>query len=258
MSHLIGILLVLVSLAVTTCRALPDFHKQMSPQQLQSIFHVDSPDAVPHYEVIELLHHNTQEPASQPQYSHSNHYRRRRRSVEPLLQMQDLKQQQHQLRDSQHVKKDLSKNPYYSELKEKSTKSRTSINSILETTSSSSSAAKSDKEIKDIKEHKVSFNAFGKNLNLTLKQTEGLFKNGQVHRLPMWYVDNEMNATHGLNLQKIEDELNHTSDNVGQVFQDEENMAAILMRRHEVTGDLVMESKASPRGDSAKGKKVTN
>ncbi|XP_065369618.1 A disintegrin and metalloproteinase with thrombospondin motifs like isoform X2 [Calliphora vicina] len=227
MSHLIGILLALVSLAVTTCRALPDFHKQMSPQQLQSIFHVDSADAVPHYEVVQLLHHNHPEPATQ---THHSHYRRRKRSVEPLQQMQDLKQQ---TRDSQHVKKDLSKNPYYSQLKEKSSKAVHS-NSVFE-------AAKSDKQIKDIKEHKVSFNAFGKDLNLTLKQTQGLFKNGQVHRLPMWYVDNETNTTHGLNLQKIEDELNHTSDTVGQVFQDEENMAAILMRRHEVTGDLVME-----------------
>ncbi|KAM7344450.1 sol narae metalloprotease isoform 3-T3 [Cochliomyia hominivorax] len=233
MSHLIGILLALVSIAVTTCRAMPDFHKQMSPHQLQSIFHVDTPDAVPHYEVVQLLHHNTQEPATQ-QYNSQN-YRRRKRSVEPLQQqqeqIQDLKQQQQ--RNTQHVKKDLSKNPYYSELKEKSAKS-IHTNSVYE-------AVKADKELKDIKEHKVSFNAFGKNLNLTLKQTQGLFKDGQVHRLPMWYVDNEMNATHGLNLQKIEDELNHTSDNIGQVFQDEENMAAILMRRHEVTGDLVME-----------------
>lgn len=37
-------------------------------------------------------------------------------------------------------------------------------------------------------------------------------------------------------------QLNHNSDNIGQVYQDEENMAAILMRRHEVTGDLVMVS----------------
>lgn len=163
----------------------------MSPQQLQSVFHVDTPDDVPHYEVVQLLHHNIQEPATQ---QHLSHYRRRKRSVEPLQQMLDHKQRL----DTQHVKKDLSKNPYYSEIKEKSASSW-STNSVYEP---------AKQEFKDIKkEHKVSFNAFGKDLNLTLKQTEGLFKNGQVHRLPMWYVDNEANATHGLNLKKIEDEV---------------------------------------------------
>ena len=163
----------------------------MSPQQLQSIFHVDTPDAVPHYEVVQLLHHDSQEPASQNQLY--NHYRRRRRSVEPLA---DIKENM-DYEEMNHVKKDLSKNPYYSELKTKSVKALHS-NSVYEPVA---------KDVKDMKEHKVSFNAFGKDLNLTLKQTESLFKNGHLHRLPMWYVDNEANATHGLNIQKIEDEV---------------------------------------------------
>lgn len=34
----------------------------------------------------------------------------------------------------------------------------------------------------------------------------------------------------------------HHKNQVGEVFQDEQNMAAILMRRHEKTGDLIMVS----------------
>lgn len=161
----------------------------MSPQQLQTIFHVDTPDAVPHYEVVQLLHHDTLESLSQP----NSHYRRRKRSIETQQNLNEKDADDAQ----QHVKKDLSKNPYFSEIKEKSAKSLTS-NSIDD----------ADKKLKNIKKfHKISFNAFGKDLNLTLQPSDSLFKNGQVHRLPMWYVDNEANATHGLNLQKIEDEV---------------------------------------------------
>lgn len=161
----------------------------MSPQQLQSIFHVDTHEAVPHYEVIQLLHHNNQEPAT-----HFNHYRRRKRSIETTIQQLQEHKKTH------HVKKDLSKNPYYSELKSESLKS-SHTNSVYET------AEHRPKDIKDIKEHKVSLNAFGKDLNLTLKQTQGLFKNGHLHRLPMWFADNEANTTQGVNLEKIEDEV---------------------------------------------------
>uniref|UniRef100_A0A1B0BNH8 Uncharacterized protein n=1 Tax=Glossina palpalis gambiensis TaxID=67801 RepID=A0A1B0BNH8_9MUSC len=34
----------------------------------------------------------------------------------------------------------------------------------------------------------------------------------------------------------------YSSEHIGEVYQDEDNMAAVLMRRHEVTGDLVMVS----------------
>lgn len=36
--------------------------------------------------------------------------------------------------------------------------------------------------------------------------------------------------------------LQHHKHEIGEVFQDEQNMAAILMRRHIETGDLIMVS----------------
>ena len=176
----------------------------MSAQQLQSIFHVDTADAVPHYEVVQLLHHDSQEPATHDQLY--NHYRRRRRSVEALAEIKDNMAYE----EMNHVKKDLSKSPYYSELKTKSVKALHS-NSVYEPVA---------KDVKDMKEHKVSFKAFGKDLNLTLKQTDSLFKNGHLHRLPMWYVDNEANATHGLNIQKIEDEVSEMLKSYDNFFYD--------------------------------------
>lgn len=144
-------------------------HKQMSPEQLQSVFHVDTHDAVPHYELVQLLHHD-------------NHQHRRRRSIgdSPVKTL-----------PPHHVKKDLSKNAYYSELKHQAMGS--GGNHLY------------GPSVSDIKSHNVSFSAFGQNLNLSLRATKGLFK-GAPHELRMWSVGSEPNATHGLNLQEIAQE----------------------------------------------------
>ncbi|XP_017045283.1 uncharacterized protein LOC108090892 isoform X1 [Drosophila ficusphila] len=199
--------LVLISallLASSVCQALPELHKQMSPEQLQSVFHVDSADAVPHYELVQLLHHD----------EHS----RRRRSISSSSSGERPKV-------THHVKKDLSKNAYYSELKHEALSS--GGNHLF------------GPDVAAIKVHNVSFSAFGQHLNLSLRATQGLFKDSP-HQLRMWTVGSEPNATHGLDLQEIAHEEHHKNE-VGEVFQDEKNMAAILMRRHMETGDLIME-----------------
>ncbi|KAH8280348.1 hypothetical protein KR018_003186 [Drosophila ironensis] len=204
MSSTLGLITALLLACSTLCQALPDLHKQMSPEQLQSVFHVDTHDAVPHYELVQLLHHHDH---------HQPH--RRRRSIGDTAKTYP----------PHHVKKDLSKNSYYSELKHEAQGS--GGNHLF------------GPDVSDIKAHNVSFSAFGQHLNLNLRATQGLFK-GAPHELRMWSVGSEPNATHGLDLQEIAREEHH-KDEVGEVFQDEQNMAAILMRRHAKTGDLIME-----------------
>ncbi|XP_064552160.1 A disintegrin and metalloproteinase with thrombospondin motifs like isoform X2 [Drosophila montana] len=199
-------------LASTICQALPDLHKQMSPEQLHSVFHVDTHDAVPHYELVQLFHHT----------SHGGLQRKRRSIGEQLAAT--VQQKPH------HVKKDLSKNAYYSELKQQAAASGAGAGSGNQLLGG---------DISSIKSHNVSFSAFGRHTNLTLRATQGLFK-GAPHELRMWSVGSEPNATHGLDLQEILDEQ-HDKHEIGEVFQDEQNMAAILMRRHMETGDLIME-----------------
>ncbi|XP_068144640.1 A disintegrin and metalloproteinase with thrombospondin motifs like isoform X1 [Drosophila tropicalis] len=199
MSSLLSIIAALL-LASTICQALPDLHKQMTAEQLQSVFHVDTHDAVPHYELIQLTHHTHQ---------------RRRRSIDSSPS---------KALPPHHVKKDLSKNSYYSELKQQAA-AGINGNHLL--------------DVSAIKSHNVSFEAFGRQMNLSLQATQGLFK-GSPHDLKMWTVGSEPNATHGLDLQEVVKE-EHQRDEIGEVFQDERNMAAILMRRHMETGDLIME-----------------
>ncbi|XP_039954560.1 uncharacterized protein LOC120770924 isoform X2 [Bactrocera tryoni] len=229
MSHNIRILLAIIASIVTICSSLPDYHKQMSPTQLQSVFHVDDVNAVPQYEVVQLLHNSFDDGlASLPE-----HYRRRRRrsinSVDGAARPT--------IKEPHHVKKDLSKNPYYSELKAAAnTPGAGGVNTLQQAAN-----GKFAGDLRELKEHKVSFNAFGENLNLTLKRTDSLFKGGSPNTLRMWTVRDEANATHGLDLQEVFDVDAQSSDQIGEVYQDEANMAAILMRRHLETGDLVME-----------------
>ncbi|XP_043642846.1 A disintegrin and metalloproteinase with thrombospondin motifs 1 isoform X4 [Drosophila teissieri] len=205
MSSPLVLLTALLLASSTICQALPDLHKQMTPDQLQSVFHVDTHDAVPHYELVQLHHHE-------------NNHNRRRRSIGEGPKVNAAL-------PPHHVKKDLSKNAYYSELKHEAMAS--GGNHLFAP------------EVSAIKSHNVSFSAFGQHLNLSLRATQGLFK-GAPHQLRMWTVGSEPNATHGLDLQEIVHEQ-HNSNDVGEVFQDEKNMAAILMRRHMETGDLIME-----------------
>lgn len=143
----------------------------MSPEQLQSVFHVDTHDAVPDYELVQLLHHTPQ--------------LRRRRSIAVAAPSAAT--------PPHHVKKDLSKNAYYSELKQQANSAGGGGNSLL------------GSDVSAIKAHNVSFSAFGRHMNLTLRATQGLFK-GAPHELRMWSVGSEPNATHGLDMQEIIDE----------------------------------------------------
>ncbi|KAL5287706.1 hypothetical protein ACFFRR_008546 [Megaselia abdita] len=207
-----GIILTLWSLLVN-CLALPDIHKRMTDDQLFSVFNVEHIDAVPKYEIVQLLHQGTK---------HSHHLARR-----SIQHLEDVP-----AKSAHHIKKDLSKSPYYSELK---------LQSQPQKGNSISDQSYSDKlknlDLRHIREHNVTISAFGENLNLTLKAADGLFKNGP-NSLKVWTVSNEPNSTHGLEYDEVEHE---NDEHIGEIFQDETNMAAILMRRHLETGDLVME-----------------
>ncbi|XP_055694751.1 A disintegrin and metalloproteinase with thrombospondin motifs like isoform X2 [Lutzomyia longipalpis] len=204
---------------VCTCSALPDIHLQMSPEQLHTVFHVDSVENVPNYELIELLHHTP------------TLHRVRKRAVDSGSTANLL---------PHHVKKDLSKTPFFTLPKSPPPPPLVDSSSdSADRNSVSNEIPGVNVNLSDVKEHRVSFTAFGEKVNLNLKPTEGLFKDGP-QSLRMWTVHSDPNATQGLNYEEItQDE--EQKEEVGHVFQDESKMAAILMRRQLETGDLIME-----------------
>lgn len=147
----------------------------MSPSQLREVFHVEHKDLVPNYEVVELTHQLT------------NHHSINKRSInsDNLLSKNKVSSVSDNSSDSKskvlsknnhHVKKDLSK------------------------------IAKkfNDYDLKKVDQHKVSFNAFGENVNLTLKPTQGLFRDGPK-LLKMWHVRPDANASQGLFYERVEE-----------------------------------------------------
>lgn len=182
----------------------------MSAAQLQSIFHVDSQDLVPHYELIKLTHHG------------STHHHISKRNVNNNLQTIDLDQKKAKA-DAHHVKKDLSKSAYYSEFKNALNPSDTTnnndgvqsiVNNISDNSSSSNSNNSSGSNLSDsdtisknvdlskLSEHNVSLSAFGDVYNLTLRPTDGLFKDGPQF-MKMWTVHTDPNATQGLQYDEV-------------------------------------------------------
>lgn len=258
--------------------AMPDIHRQMSSAQLQEVFHVDHPDSVPHYELIQLTHHT-----NQPSF----HYRRKR-SIEtaPSPKGGSGSSSNSLLPGggNHHVKKDLSKVKFSEKASEsqvpakKSTAAKEVSISTTTTTATPRVVAEAEQEpilpemqpqqqqqrqqqpnsgdvnesdsdsyskisgasIRDIAQHRVSFSAFGENLNLTLEKTEGLFRGGP-HSLRMWNVRVDPNATQGLVYEEIHEENPAEEDSFGNIYQDQQNMAAVLMRKHLESGDLMME-----------------
>ncbi|XP_074036660.1 sol narae isoform X2 [Leptinotarsa decemlineata] len=69
----------------------------------------------------------------------------------------------------------------------------------------------------------IKLRAFGKPFNLTLIPTEGLFKKG---KLKIWTIEPNATAQHGVEYI----ELPETNEDIGELYQDEGNQAAILMR----------------------------
>lgn len=169
----------------------------MSPSQLRDIFHVDDINLVPNYEIVKLVHH-------------TNHHSINKRSIDSnnlfssntknslSINSDSVSDKKSVSKNNHHVKKDLSKIPYfdkgeYNEKNSFNSKKFTSNNENIKLNFNN-----------NVKQHNVSFSAFGDVLNLTLKPTEGLFKNGP-NSLKMWNVRSDPNATQGLVYEEVEE-----------------------------------------------------
>ncbi|CAH0551123.1 unnamed protein product [Brassicogethes aeneus] len=76
----------------------------------------------------------------------------------------------------------------------------------------------------------IKLKAFGQPYNLKLQPTEGLFKKG---KLKIWTIEPNSTAQHGVEFV----ELPETNEEIGELYQDEKNQAAILLRNE---GDKVV------------------
>lgn len=159
-------------------------HHRMSPSQLREVFHVEHKDLVPNYEVIELTHQLTNHHSIHKRSINSDNLLSKNR-VSSVSDNSDSKSKVLS-KNNHHVKKDLSKIRFESKADEKSPKKF------------------HDYDLKSVAEHNVSFSAFGEHLNLTLKPTQGLFRDGP-NMLKMWHVRPDANASQGLFYERVEE-----------------------------------------------------
>lgn len=148
----------------------------MSPSQLREVFHVEHKELVPNYEVVELTHQTTNHHSINKRSINSDNLLSKNK-VSSLSDSSDSKSKVLS-KNNHHVKKDLSV--------DKATKP-----TIFD-----------DYDLKKIKQHNVLFSAFGERLNLTLKPTQGLFRDGP-NLLKMWHVRPDANASQGLFYERI-------------------------------------------------------
>lgn len=91
-----------------------------------------------------------------------------------------------------------------------------------------------DEEIED-DIHRIRIDCFGNPIELNLKKIEGLFKNDGLN---MWFVNENETQPHGveyIKIENIEDEAEH----IGETYQDDNFMAALVIRKDPKTGLLV-------------------
>ncbi|XP_018564553.1 A disintegrin and metalloproteinase with thrombospondin motifs 1 isoform X2 [Anoplophora glabripennis] len=81
-----------------------------------------------------------------------------------------------------------------------------------------------ESKVPDTSKSSLRLKAFGQPFNLSLAPTEGLLKKG---KLKIWTIEPNATAQHGVEYV----ELPETNEEVGEIFQDEENQAAILLRK---------------------------
>lgn len=160
----------------------------MSPSQLREVFHVEHRDLVPNYEVVELTHHMTNHHSIHKRSINSDNLLNKSNKVSSVSENSDSKSKVLS-KNNHHVKKDLSKIRFASLTVEEERPGKFG-----------------NYDLKATKQHNVSFTAFGEHLNLTLKPTEGLFRDGP-NLLKMWHVRPDANASQGLFYERIEEEV---------------------------------------------------
>lgn len=158
----------------------------MTTQQLSSIFYEENVNSIPYYELVKLTHHGT--------IQYGSAVRRRRRNTSENRKEVSFKDIES---EAGSKKKEIRKSPSSRKIEEQpladSYKQAQKRFGLL--------------DLKYIKEHNVSFSAFGNILNLTLRRTETLFRDGP-QSLRMWTVTNDSSLNHNLNInEKMSNEV---------------------------------------------------
>ncbi|XP_059055715.1 A disintegrin and metalloproteinase with thrombospondin motifs like [Achroia grisella] len=220
-------------------------HEHMTPDELRNVFHVDHHSLVPQYHLVHLTHHlsrrhittghaaNTYSPNS----SKIPHEKTTNERPTKIANPPSLLNDEMFVRAKQYIKDvdiigDLN-NTVSVEF------GVTNSSEISDSEFSGSNSENGDKEhiVTDQEDgvHRIDLEAFGKQLSLVLKKQEGLFKKDG---LKVWKALTNESQPHGVDYEELNSE---GEEDLGELYQDEKNGAALLIRRHPQHGKLVVE-----------------
>ncbi|KOB64792.1 A disintegrin and metalloproteinase with thrombospondin motifs like, partial [Operophtera brumata] len=199
-------------------------HEHMTPDELRSVFHVDHHTLVPQYHLINITHHLSRRHIPT---SHSNNKIYNEKTPHEKHEKKWRQNQPSLLNDEMFLKaKQLEDVDIIGELNNTVSVNFSANSSEVEGDLSDMENFQDDLE-KDV--HKVEMVAFGRHLKLTLKKQEGLLKKDGVK---LWRVEGNDTLPHGVDYEDDEE--------LGDLYQDEENGAALLIRKHPKHGKLLV------------------
>ncbi|XP_073962993.1 sol narae metalloprotease isoform X2 [Choristoneura fumiferana] len=196
-------------------------HEHMTRNELRHVFHVEHQESVPDYHLVHLTHHLARRhipgtnanafTKNEGKIPHEKHNKYKTETSPPSL----LNDEMFKAGGLKDVIGDLN--------------DTVSVNFGV----GSSESDTSSEVLSDV--HKIDLEAFGKQLSLVLRKQEGLVKK---EGLKMWRAVTNETQPHGVDYEEMGTE---GEEEVGDLYQDEENGAALLIRRHPKHGKLMVE-----------------
>lgn len=216
-------------------------HEQMTPDELQNVFHIEHHTMVPNYHLVQLTHHlsrrhiitnhhanaHSGNPSKIPHEKTSKENLWKTETSPPSLLNDEMFVKAKELIKDVDIIGDLNRT--------------VSVNFQLSNSSdiSDSGSTLSDMERlaegQDMDVHRIDLEAFGKQLKLVLKKQEGLVKKDG---LKIWKAHQNDSMPHGVDYEEL---VSEDDEDVGELYQDENNGAALLIRRHPKHGRLIVE-----------------
>lgn len=222
-------------------------HEHMTPQELRNVFHVDHHSHVPEYHLVQLTHHLARRHIDNGHPFNSHQPRQGKipheKTSKPTKTWKTDNNPPSLLNDEMFVKA----KKYIKDVDIIGDLNNTVSVHFGVSNSSDISDSETDEtngELLDLEHvdddqddgvHKIDLEVFGKLLKLVLKKQESLLKkNG----LKMWKAMTNESQPHGVEYEEM---VTDKEEDIGELFQDEENGAALLIRRHPKHGKLVVE-----------------
>ncbi|XP_072948350.1 A disintegrin and metalloproteinase with thrombospondin motifs like [Epargyreus clarus] len=211
-------------------------HEHMTAAELQQVFQVEHHTHVPQYHPVQLTHHISRRnvPIDHPANTRS---RKPERSNHDAVN--DLKTSQQLLKNDELFIKGKQYIKDMIQLNNKKSEQFVASSSSENIGDGSNGDEIQDKEHaveeQETDVHKIELEAFGKQIKLVLKKQEGLVsKDG----LRMWRAIRDESQPFGVAYEEINSE---GEEEIGDLYHDDENGAALLIRRHPKHKSLLVE-----------------